>query len=236
MTLLQERLTVGGVAVAVKRTNRKKTAAIKVEKGQVEIVVPKRLGSDQVREFLLSKERWIMNKLKLQSHANQNVERKFQSGEPCLLLGKTLTLDVSLGGYEFVELSEDKLLLYVKPSNNHASYKKQLLSTWYRQNATRLLNDKVITFCASIGVNPQSVIVKQYKSRWGSCHANGRISFNWKIIMAPEEVVDYVVVHELCHLIHFNHSSAFWQEVERHLPDYRQSKRWLKMKGLCLEV
>jgi predicted metal-dependent hydrolase len=239
MSIVQEILTVGNIDAAVKRTNRKKTAAIKVEKGRVSITVPKHLSGEQIRDFLSRKERWITNKLEQQADAShpwyQN-SRHLQSGEHCFLLGKTLTLAVTSGENESVELIDDKLLLCVKLDKNHTSYKKALLGLWYQNYAKRVLNEKVATFSTSIGVTPKDVIVKHYKSRWGSCSAKGSIYFNWRIIMAPESVVDYVVVHELCHLIHFNHSPSFWQEVERHMSEYRQSQHWLKTNGFRLEI
>jgi len=80
----------------------------------------------------------------------------------------------------------------------------------------------------SMGVTPSSVGIKSFKSRWGSCHVNGDIVFNWKIVMAPNRIVDYVVVHELCHLKHHDHSPKFWKAVEKVIPDYKDCKRWLK--------
>ena len=74
----------------------------------------------------------------------------------------------------------------------------------------------------------KEIKVRSYKNRWGSCSSNGNISYNWKLIMAPEKIIDYVIIHELCHLIHFNHSRDYWGEVSKKLPNYRESKEWLK--------
>lgn len=87
-----------------------------------------------------------------------------------------------------------------------------------------------------IGVQPTAIIVKTYKARWGSCYSDGRISFNWKLIMAATWVIDYVVVHELCHLIHHNHSANFWRLVEQYYPSYKQAKEWLKQNGQLLKL
>lgn len=81
-----------------------------------------------------------------------------------------------------------------------------------------------------------SVKVKSYKSSWGSCSRSGDISFHWAIIMAPHYIVDYVVVHELCHMIHHNHSPAFWQQVEKVLPNYSECRGWLKVNGQELNI
>ena len=83
-------------------------------------------------------------------------------------------------------------------------------------------------------MEPRSVAVKDYKSRWGSCSAKGDISYNWKIVLAPHRIVDYVVVHELCHMLEHNHSSRYWKLVEKYVPDYRERRDWLKNHSLSL--
>jgi predicted metal-dependent hydrolase len=86
------------------------------------------------------------------------------------------------------------------------------------------------------GVNPASVTVKNYKSRWGSCSTKGDISYNWRIILAPHSIVDYVVVHELCHMLEHNHSSKYWKHVERHVPNWRECREWLKHNELAKDL
>ena len=87
-----------------------------------------------------------------------------------------------------------------------------------------------------MGVNPASAGVKGYKSRWGSCHSDGRVYFNWRIIVAPHSIVDYVVAHELCHLVHHDHSKKFWKLLGTIIPDYAERKEWLKVNGRGLGV
>ena len=106
---------------------------------------------------------------------------------------------------------------------------------WYRLQAQARLTEKVVRYGKVIGVKPASVAVKTFKSRWGSCTAKDEILFNWKVIQAPQRVVDYVVTHELCHLKHHDHSPAFWHSVERVMPDYLACKDWLKHLGPQLE-
>jgi len=82
-----------------------------------------------------------------------------------------------------------------------------------------------------MGVAPNSISVRDYKSRWGSCSSKGEISYNWRIIIAPHQIVDYVVVHELCHLKHPNHSPEYWKSVKRVNPEYKEHRQWLKEHG-----
>lgn len=99
-----------------------------------------------------------------------------------------------------------------------------------------LAESQLLHYAKLIGVPPNAVGIKSFKSRWGSCHVNGNIMYNWKIIMAPNRIVDYVVVHELCHLKHHDHSPKFWKAVEKVILDYRDCKEWLKENGRSLEV
>ena len=90
------------------------------------------------------------------------------------------------------------------------------------------MKEKVAWFAKVIGVNPKSIIVKSYKSRWGSCSPKGDLSFNWRLVFMPHPIIDYVVVHELCHILELNHSKRFWQHVERHIPDHRARRNALR--------
>ena len=113
---------------------------------------------------------------------------------------------------------------------------KGALEKWYLSHAEDRLREKTARYAKIIGVKPSSVTLKSYKSRWGSCSSKGDISYNWKIIMAPHHIVDYVVVHELSHMIQLNHSPAYWRSVERFIPDYQQCRKWLKVNGVRLEL
>lgn len=113
---------------------------------------------------------------------------------------------------------------------------REMLDQWYRTQAQIRIQQKVKRYAAMVGVTPGVIKVITFKGRWGSCSVNGDILFHWKIIMAPHHIVDYIVVHELCHLKHHNHSAAFWQSVERVIPDYVECKAWLKQYGARFEV
>ena len=96
------------------------------------------------------------------------------------------------------------------------------------------MKEKTERYAKQIGVSPAAVSVRNFKSRWGSCDKKGQVVFNWNIIKAPHSVVDYVVVHELCHLIHPNHSKEFWQVVGRFDSNYLEHRQWLKITGAGL--
>jgi predicted metal-dependent hydrolase len=111
---------------------------------------------------------------------------------------------------------------------------KPLLGDRYQSHAEALLKERIKRFAKIVGVTPKSVSVKNYKSRWDSCSNRGEISFNSRIILAPHHIINYVVVHELCHLLEHNHSSRYWKLVEQHVPDWKDCRDCLKNKDLVI--
>lgn len=108
------------------------------------------------------------------------------------------------------------------------------LASWLSQQAEKHLSKRLMEISDQTGLVASGLQVKTYTARWGSCRHDGVIQLNWKLIMAPCEVIDYVILHELCHLRYFNHSPAFWSLVARHEPDYRSQRQWLKENGQLL--
>jgi predicted metal-dependent hydrolase len=113
---------------------------------------------------------------------------------------------------------------------------RNALVRWYKHHAEVKLREKVDRYAQQIGVEPSGVGIRTFKSRWGSCTAKGNLEFNWKIIMAPNRIVDYVVMHELCHLIHHDHSPMFWKTLESLFPSYQESRNALKNEAMNLNI
>lgn len=97
------------------------------------------------------------------------------------------------------------------------------------------MGKRVAALAAKAGVQPGRIVVKELGYRWASCLGDGSLHFHWKCMMAPVTIIDYIVVHELCHLRHRDHSAAFWNEVDKVLPDYRERKEWLRQRGADLD-
>lgn len=104
----------------------------------------------------------------------------------------------------------------------------------FRRLAKEKIPKRVALFAEQVGVDYGKITIKDTKSRWGSCSYQGNLNFCWRLILAPEKVLDYIVVHELCHRLEMNHSARFWAEVKRVLPEYEKGKEWLKENGLAL--
>lgn len=219
------------------RSPRRKTIAIQIKAGQAFMLVPKSLPKAEIARLAIKKNRWIQEKLSLQSQINAIEPKQFISGESFSCLGQDYPLEIIQGSSPRIHLHQNQLLAIVrdKQADNRALIKR-LLVNWYQQHAEIKLREKTQYYANLIGVTPASIVVKTFKARWGSCSSKADIHYNWKIIMATDEVVDYVVVHELCHILHHNHSPAFWKAVELYWPSYRDCKAWLKLHGNRLEV
>jgi predicted metal-dependent hydrolase len=113
---------------------------------------------------------------------------------------------------------------------------EKLFTTWYKQQARWVIRERVEWFAARYKFIYSQVRISSARTRWGSCSSRGSLSFTWRLVMAPLEVVDYVVAHELAHLRIRNHSPAFWKEVEAILPDYKARQKWLKTNGRLLTL
>lgn len=158
-----------------------------------------------------------------------------ENGDSLFYLGEKRTLTVIREDRTRAKVKclMGRLIMWV-PYEADYSYKKEQLEKWYRREAGEVFHAKALEYAAVLHVDFKDIRVKDQKSRWGSCSSKRNMNFNWRLLMAPEPVCDYVIIHELCHLIHMNHSADFWNLVESICPDYRQYKKWLREKGKLL--
>ena len=219
------------------RTQRRKTAAIKVVSGKVSVIVPKFLSLAEIESLVHKKQGWIKEKLALQQQTLSIEPKKFISGEIFTYLGDGYPLKIIESSSPSINFQQKTFIISVKnKTQNNAALIKKLLLQWYQQQAEVQLLEKTAAYAKLIGVKPSAVKVKSFKARWGSCSHTAEIKYNWKIIIAPEAIVDYLIVHELSHIIHHNHSPNFWQTVAFYLPDYKNYRQWLKLNGAQLEL
>ena len=128
--------------------------------------------------------------------------------------------------------------LVLETGNQSLEAIKQLLEQWYRMQAKKRIEERVhyYTHRYDFGKQVNRIVIKDQKSRWGSCSNKCNLNFNFRLILAPDEILDYVVVHELCHLLHMNHSAEFWRAVERIRPNYEAERDWLRQNGSLLSL
>lgn len=218
--------------VEVKRTNRKKSASISLQRDTVRISVPRFIPDTAIRELIIKRTPWIKKKLREYSLRKTIKPTKYISGEILPYLGRNYQLEVINGTDNSVKLIGGCLVATIdRNKSNTKNSPKVLLENWYKIKAEKKLTEKTDYFSKLIGVYPKSLTVKNYKSRWGSCSIKGDLSYNWRIILAPNHILDYVVVHELCHLLEHNHSKKYWQHVEDYFPEWKNSRNWLRQNN-----
>jgi predicted metal-dependent hydrolase len=236
MTAHLEFVKGNGFFVEFIRTSRRKTASVKVDDGKVSVVVPEKLADSRIEELVNKKSRWIKEKLLIHRESRPIKPKEYISGECFTYIGRNYRLKVITGSTSSVKLVGGRLTATLPDGSKKPEKVCNALVAWYRYHAEKRLMQKVERYAKIVGVEPVSVGIKSFKSRWGSCSVKGGICFNWKIIIAPNRIVDYVVVHELCHMKQHNHAPAFWKCVERVIPDYLECKEWLKVNCRLLEI
>lgn len=188
-----------------------------------------------VRHILSRQTAWIEKKLS----SNELLRKKYPPksylpGDLFPYLGKNYRLELIEAPRRRVEIAEGVLRVYAAPAELYSDGEDGLASmiqAWYEASAAAVLKERVASYEKVMGVKGGKIEIKTVNSFWGSCAQDGYLRFNARLLMAPMEVVDYVVAHELAHLTHRNHSRAFWREVEEAVPDYKIKRRWLSRHG-----
>lgn len=203
----------------------RKTAAIYVRKdGRVEVRCPKKFPDREIERFVKENLSAIERKVEL---ALINEQRRdsfcIRPGDKLLFLGKEYPLETVSG----LQIGFDEHRFYI-PDNMPAEDIKPTIIKVYKKLAVNVLRAKAEEYAQKMMVTPTAVKINSAKTRWGSCSGKNSLNFSWRLIMADERCVDYVVVHELAHIAEHNHSERFWALVEKHMPDYKSQEKKLK--------
>ena len=226
MTMLEHTLLVDEFEVFVKRS-RRRSLSLEITPLGIQARAPMRMSQKDIRSFVRSKRNWLHKHL----HDRPKILEPFNMVDGCELpfKNKSLKLIAQVNKRGKVKAIDDHLYVPVQPSKLtiDQSIKNKILK-WYRQESLLYFEALVSSLAPQMGLEPSLKIkVRDYKRRWGSCDSKGDLSFNWRLIMAPEEVTRYVAIHELAHCHEFNHSARFWRIVERHQADWRDQRDWL---------
>jgi predicted metal-dependent hydrolase len=218
----------------VRSKRRKKTISLQIKRdGRIMLFVPHRLSEDEADGFFKGKETWVRKKLGERAAAPDSPGRlrRFLPGDEFLYHGEPYPLEIAesarraplILAYGTFLLRQDK-----------ADSAREAFVNWYRLRAREELPERVRHYVTRTNLVPTGITITGAITRYGSCSPADRLSFSWRIIMAPYPVIDYVILHELAHIKEKNHSKRFWDLMETLLPDYRRQKQWLRENGHML--
>lgn len=192
------------------------------------LVIPRTYNPSQISALLEKKKRWILSKLaRFRQSPGFPAERELKDNDTIPYLGRDLEIKISPQNRNInnMEIEGNRLIINL-PGQNHQL--GLMIVQWYKRQAAEIIGEKVEKLSAKFGLAYNRLSIRSQRTRWGSCSYDGNLNFNWKLIMAPEPVVDYVVIHELMHLEEMNHTSKFWKLVAELCPRWREHKKWLR--------
>ncbi len=175
----------------------------------------------------------LMLKVKaIEAHRQVPKEKVYLDGEMFLYLGKEYPIKITLDE----NLKENKVdfdgkCLHILTKSDEETVLKECLKRFYIRACKKMIQGRIALFQPEFQVKPRSVDVVESKVNWGTCNNDRKLTFNWRLMMSPVEIIDYIVVHEMCHMVHLNHERSFWRLVGKILPDYEKRQAWLAVKS-----
>lgn len=229
---------------SLRRSARAKNTRIVVKAGTVEVVAPPHVSERSINNFVSAKQAWIEQALQRIAtridSINSLAPTYYVDGVLIPYQGRQLPLSIKQTSGKTLKvqlLADNEFLLYL-PTSFHADHSSEhirlALQRWMKQHARQHAELLINRHATRFDLHPRSLRIKTQKSRWGSCGPQNDINLNWLLMLAPPIVMEYVVIHELCHIRHKNHSREFWSLVEQIMPDYPHHRRWLKQHGASL--
>ncbi len=216
------------------KQSQRKTMSIYIENnGSVTVIAPEKLNQNDIEKIIEKKRYSIYKNLAEWRMLNESfVDRKYVNGEGFLYLGSSYRLQIETKLDLPLKLYQGYFFIHQKELSNAPFHFKN----FYKEKGLSKIPERIKLYQKRIGVEPHNIKVMELKSHWASCSETGNINFHWKCMMAPLKVIDYIIIHELAHLIHKNHTDAFWNTVDKVLPDYQQRKEWLRKYGAMMDL
>jgi len=206
--------------------------------GQVEVHASKETQEESIIKAL--EERWeLINQKSEEMKARQNgeMEKVYEHGEDFLYLGVSYPIMIcnnTEDKKDYVLFEDKKINVYVKNQDDESI--KKALKRFYYKECKALVAKRIKTYQSGFKMKPKAISISESNANWGTCNSRLELTFNWKLAMAPIEVIDYVVVHEMCHMMHLNHDRSFWRLVGKILPDYEKRSNWLALSRWKMEI
>ncbi len=216
------------------KKSARKTTSIYIERdGTISVLAPEPYDMSMIEQILESKRSWIYRNLAEWEDLNRTrVEREFVNGEGFPYLGSTYRLLIVDKTTHDLSLKNGIFIL----KRSTLSNARLMFVEFYKEKAKTRIPKQVEKYSKEMGLKPSGFRVQELKNRWASCSTDGTLNFHWRCMMAPLTALEYIVVHELAHLKHPNHTAEFWNTVEKILPDYQKAKGWLRLYGAGLEL
>jgi|SRR5579872_2282494 len=218
---------------SIVRSPKRKTVTITVERDRSVIIrAPQEMPDDDVRRLVDAKRQWVLQKLREPQKYKHRMPpgKEVVNGESAPYLGRDYRIEITDTASGDVEFSE---MFFVPPARQ--ARRREVLRDWYIRQANERIIARVHQHARELGVNFSGARIVENRYRWGSCTVADKVNFNWRLIKAPMFVIDYVIVHELAHLIEPNHTSHFWSIVRAKTPTMDKAKSWLREHGQILE-
>lgn len=211
----------------------RKTIELSIEAtGDIKVKAPKATSYDFIESVLEKKGDWINEKVAMLYQRRELIKK-----DQILFLGKYYKLTCHYHESERIQVAKIDDELIIKLSEDTPSdHMKMALEKFYKVHLKKVIDDRIKLYETQIKGKYKKISIRNQKTRWGSCSSSGTISFNYRLLMAPLEIIDYIIVHELCHLDHMNHSKSYWKTVYKIMPDYKERQEWLKQHGHLLSL
>ncbi len=230
------------IPYSVEWTDRTETIGISLDPSmELKVNAPRDATTEEVEEVIEKKKKWILDKVNgFKEEETPPRDKEFLSGEKLLFKGRRYLLKTEQRNVKSPELRFKKGVFKLE----HPSYRKEQqrreeirenVLHWYKEKAGNHLTERVNRYIPELGVEPQSIHIRDLPRNWGK-YENGDIHFNWRLVLAPQRIQDYVIVHELAHLEHQDHSQFFWNTVGSIIPDYEDRREWLRINGNKLNI
>ncbi|SHJ31594.1 hypothetical protein SAMN05444401_2723 [Clostridium amylolyticum] len=216
----------------------RKTMSIEVEpSGEVNVSSPLGVTEDIILDKVKSKANWIVQKqYEVQSININKINREVVSGESYLYLGRNYSLEIEYINTKDINVKLFRGKFIISTYTRNQDKIKLALENWYREKTLLRVNERVNYYKQYFNIRPKDIKVKEQKKRWASCTSNNELLFNWRCSMAPANILDYIVLHEMTHMIYKDHSQEFWDRMAAVMPDYEVRKEWLRNNGIKLDI
>jgi predicted metal-dependent hydrolase len=216
------------------RSKRSKRLSVKVDRSGISVISPVNEDIVTIRDFINHNSAWILKKTKFYAKLNNKLHFSPVQKDEIIYLGKKYKMKFVKDTLQYTVLSENlmKITFHV---NDRRTYNRNILN-WYREQTKILLESKVPFFSKKLSISYGKVRIRSQKLRWGSCSKKGNLNFNLLLSALPMNIIDYIIIHELFHLVEFNHSNHFWKLVGDAFPSYKYCRAWLKKNGAYLQL